>query len=74
MPYDNAQTLSHSLAPLRFSLDRRTGAIVVDDSKVAYVGETSAQASRDETMMTLIGRDPRHQRDDSLGSDNSRRG
>ena len=72
MPYDNTQTLSRALAPLRFGLDRRTGAIVVDDSTVAYVGETSAQAARDETMMTLIGRDSRHQRDDSLGGDTSR--
>ncbi|KAI9459252.1 hypothetical protein BJY52DRAFT_1267275 [Lactarius psammicola] len=72
MPYDNALTFSRALAPLRFRLDRRTGAIVVDDSAIAYAGESSTQAVRDETMMTLIGRGPRHRQDDSLGGDTSR--
>lgn len=66
MPYDNMPTFSRALAPLRFALDRRTGAIVVDDSAIAYVEEPST-LSRDETMMTLIGGVPRHQQEDSLG-------
>ncbi|KAH8984541.1 hypothetical protein EDB86DRAFT_2810702 [Lactarius hatsudake] len=72
MPYDNTPTFSRVLAPLRFRLDRRTGAIVVDDSAIAYAGETSTQAVRDETMMTLIGKGPRHRQEDSLGGDTSR--
>ncbi|KAH9052759.1 hypothetical protein EDB87DRAFT_1655642 [Lactarius vividus] len=72
MPYDNTSTFSRALAPLRFRLDRRTGAIVVDDSAIAYAGETSTQAVRDETMMTLIGKGPRHRQEDSLGGDTSR--
>ncbi|KAF8259241.1 hypothetical protein EI94DRAFT_1616713 [Lactarius quietus] len=56
LPYDDYTTFSRALAPLRFSLDRRTGAIVVDDSAVAYVGEMSRQSTRDETMMTLMGK------------------
>ncbi|KAI9439330.1 hypothetical protein H4582DRAFT_1948548 [Lactarius indigo] len=72
MPYDNTPTFSRALAPLRFRLDRRTGAIVVDDSAIAYAGETSTQTVRDETMMTLIGKGPRHRHEDSLGGDTSR--
>ncbi|KAH9036492.1 hypothetical protein EDB85DRAFT_1940369 [Lactarius pseudohatsudake] len=72
MPYDNTPTFSRALAPLRFRLDRRTGAIVVDDSAIAYAGETSTQAVRDETMMTLIGKGPRHRQEDSLGGDTAR--
>ena len=56
LPYDNIATFSRALAPLRFALDRRTGAIVVDDSAVSYVGEPSKLEARDETMMTLIGK------------------
>jgi hypothetical protein len=72
MPYDNTATFSRALAPLRFRLDRRTGAIVVDDSAVAYVEEPSTLTARDETMMTLIGGGPRHHQEDSLGSDTPR--
>jgi len=72
MPYDNSATFSRALAPLRFRLDRRTGAIVVDDSAIAYAGESSKQAVREETMTMLIGRGPRHKQEDSLGGDTSR--
>ena len=54
MPYDNQAALAHALEPFRFCLDRRTGAIVVDDSSFAYAGEVPAPPTRDETMMTLI--------------------
>jgi hypothetical protein len=57
MPYDNETAMSRALAPLRFCLDSRTGAIVVDDSTIVQVNEESAQAARDETMMMLMGRD-----------------
>jgi hypothetical protein len=57
MPYDNAAAMSRALAPLRFCLDRRTGAIVVDDSTIAQVNDEPAPVARDETMMTLMGRD-----------------
>jgi hypothetical protein len=57
LPYDNAEAFSRALAPFRFCLDSRTGAIVVDDSTVAYAGDLPAQAVRDETMMTLISKD-----------------
>lgn len=66
MPYDNSAALARALAPLRFGLDRRTGAIVVDDSAIADAGELSTQAVRDETMMTLMGKGQRHQREESL--------
>ena len=71
MPYDNLPAFSRALAPFRFSLDRRTGAIVVDDSAVAYAGKESTLTARDETMMTLIGNTPRHQREESFGGDKS---
>ena len=54
LPYDNQEALARALQPLRFRLDRRTGAIVVDDSSFAYAGELPSQPTRDETMMTLI--------------------
>ena len=60
LPYDNAEELSRALAPLRFCLDRRTGAIVVDNSSVAYAGKLPAplvQPVGDESMMTLIEKD-----------------
>ncbi len=56
LPYDDQDGLARALEPLRFCLDRRTGAIVVDDSSVAYAGELPAQPVREETMMTLIKR------------------
>jgi hypothetical protein len=59
MPYDNIATFSRTLAPHRFALDRRTGAIVVDDSVVPFDAETSKLEARDETMMTLMGKGPR---------------
>jgi hypothetical protein len=60
LPYDNMEAFSRALAPLRFCLDRRTGAIVVDDNSIAYAGGLPAslmRSVRDETMMTLIGKD-----------------
>ena len=56
LPYDNEEALARALEPLRFCLDRRTGAIIVDDSTVPYAGEMPAPPARDETMMTLIKR------------------
>jgi hypothetical protein len=67
LPYDNIATFSRALAPLRFALDKRTGAIVVDDSRVAF-GDPPTQVARDETMMTLMG-GPGHQREDYIGGD-----
>ena len=72
LPYDDIATFSRALAPLRFALDRRTGAIVVDDSRVAFAGDPSTQLARDETMMTLIGKDSGHQREDYNGGDTPR--
>ena len=72
MPFDNVPTFSRVLAQLRFRLDPRTGAIVVDDSAVAYAGKQSTSAARDETMMTLIGNIPRHRREESVGDDTTR--
>jgi len=69
MPYDNEAALSRALAPLRFCLDGRTGAIVVDDSAIADTGELSMRAVKDETMMTLVQKGQRHQREDSLGAE-----
>jgi hypothetical protein len=69
LPYDDIATFSRALAPLRFALDRRTGAIVVDDSVVSFVRESSKLEARDETMMTLIGKAPQYQRVDSIGGD-----
>ena len=60
LPYDSPEEFSRALAPLRFCLDRRTGAIVVDDTSIAYAGKLLpplARPVRDETMMTLIGKD-----------------
>ena len=51
------EAFSRALAPFRFCLDRRTGAIVVDDNSIAYAGEMPAPPVRDETMMTLISKD-----------------
>ncbi|KAH9023391.1 hypothetical protein EDB85DRAFT_1870740 [Lactarius pseudohatsudake] len=68
-PYGNTATFSRALAPHRFRLDRRTGAIVFDNSVIACAEETSTQAVRDETMMALIGTGPRHRQEDSLGAD-----
>ncbi|KAI0300667.1 hypothetical protein B0F90DRAFT_1629338 [Multifurca ochricompacta] len=72
MPYDNVATFSRALAPFRFSLDRRTGAIVVDDTAVAYGGEIPTQVARDETMMTLIGKGQRHRQEDSYEGETPR--
>lgn len=58
LPYDDQAALARALEPFRFCLDRRTGAIVVDDSSFVYAGELAARPARDETMMTLIKRDP----------------
>jgi hypothetical protein len=60
LPYDNAEEFSHALASFRFCLDRRTGAIVVDDNYIAYAGKLRAPLVRpvsDESTMALIGKD-----------------
>ncbi len=66
VPYDDEAAISRALAPFRFRLDSRTGAIVVDDSSVKYGGEMPLQPAREETMMTLInGKDAGLERRDS---------
>jgi len=61
MPYDNEAEFSRALASLRFCLDKRTGAIVVDDSSIGFAGEAEMRPAtppggiKDETMMTLMG-------------------
>ena len=70
LPYDDQTELARALEPLRFCLDRRTGAIAVDDSAFAYAGElppARPTPTRDETMMTLIKRNnsPPERRDSS---------
>jgi len=72
LPYENEADFSRALASLRFCLDKRTGAIVVDDSAIAYGGEAPMHAIADETMMTLIGKGQKHQRDDSVGPETPR--
>jgi len=68
LPYDNQAALGRALDSFRFSLDRRTGAIVVDDSSFAYAGELPTRPTRDETMMTLINKkDMTPERMDSAG-------
>ena len=60
LPYDSPEEFSRALAPLRFCLDRRTGAIVVDDNSIAYAGKLPpplVKPIRDETMMTLMEKD-----------------
>ncbi|KAI0274072.1 hypothetical protein BGY98DRAFT_921139 [Russula aff. rugulosa BPL654] len=57
LPYDNQAALAHALQSFRFCLDRRTGAIILDETSFAFAGEPPAQPTRptrDETMMTLI--------------------
>lgn len=67
LPYDNQVALAQALEPFRFCLDRRTGAIVIDDSSLAYAGDLPQRPARDETMMTLITRkdSPPERRDSS---------
>ncbi len=60
MPYDNMATFERALAPLRFSLDKRTGAIVVDDASVALSGLSSTELARHESMAKLISENPPH--------------
>jgi hypothetical protein len=60
MPYDDRAACSRALAPLRFCLDRRTGAIVVDDSTTPADTDNMEMASlaavKDETMpMAILG-------------------
>ncbi|KAH9005494.1 hypothetical protein EDB86DRAFT_2878526 [Lactarius hatsudake] len=71
MLHGNTATFSRALSRLRFRLDRRTGAIVVDNSAIAYAGETSTQGVKDETVIALIGMGPRHRQEDSLGGNTS---
>ena len=63
LPYDIV-TFSRGFAPLHFTLNCHTGAIVVDDSAVSYVGEPSRLKAKDETVRTLIGKGVQ---EDSLG-------
>jgi len=70
MPQDSDAQLSRALAPLRFCLDRRTGAIVVDDSAIADAGEVSNLMPREETTMAL---GEKSQTVVSLGGDSERR-
>jgi len=61
-PYNNTEEFSRALASLRFCLDGRTGAIIVDDSAIGYAGEAAVRMPspgvvKDETMMTLIRKD-----------------
>ena len=60
LPYNSPEEFSRALAPLRFCLDHRTGAIVVDDNSIAYAGKLPpplVKPIRDGTMMTLIEKD-----------------
>jgi hypothetical protein len=60
LPYDNVEEFSRALAPFRFCLDRRTGAIVVDDNSIAYAGKQHPpmlRPVRDDSTMALIGKD-----------------
>ncbi|KAH9031725.1 hypothetical protein EDB84DRAFT_1492177 [Lactarius hengduanensis] len=45
-PYGNTATFSRALAPHRFRLDRRTGAIVFDNSAIAYAEKRRHRRSR----------------------------
>jgi len=59
LPYNNTAESSRALASLRFCLDGRTGAIVVDDSAIGFAGEAAVRMPtpgpiKDETMMTLM--------------------
>ena len=63
LPYDIA-TFLHGFAPLCFALNCCTGAIIVDDSAVSYVGEPLRLEAKDETVRTLIGKGVQ---EDSLG-------
>ncbi|KAI0048153.1 hypothetical protein FA95DRAFT_1540239 [Auriscalpium vulgare] len=57
-PYDSLEDLETKLRALRFRLDQRTGAIVVDDSAILF--SEPPPDVRDETMMALTGQ--RHRR------------
>jgi hypothetical protein len=53
LPYDDEKTLKKKLAGLRFRLDSRTGAIVVDESVMEKVG--LSPGGRQEAMRSLLG-------------------
>jgi hypothetical protein len=53
MPYNDQAACSRALAPFRFCLDRRTGAIVVDDS-APCAEEASPLVDKDEKMTSPI--------------------
>ena len=57
LPYDSPEEFSRALAPLRFCLDRRTGAIVVDDTSIAYAGKLPPPLARPVRDETMIGKD-----------------
>ncbi|KAA1470826.1 hypothetical protein DENSPDRAFT_836724 [Dentipellis sp. KUC8613] len=54
LPYDDAARMKRKLRGLRFRLDQRTGAIVVDDQVVQYAPGQEPRP-HDETMMKLVG-------------------
>jgi hypothetical protein len=60
MPYDDRVACSRALAPLRFCLDRRTGAIVVDESVKDESATTPilGRWSRNAVKRTFLGRRP----------------
>jgi hypothetical protein len=60
MPYDDRVACSRALAPFRFGLDRRTGAIVVDDSIKDESVTTSilGRWGRNAVKRTFWGRRP----------------
>ncbi|TFY64148.1 hypothetical protein EVG20_g6049 [Dentipellis fragilis] len=54
LPYDDAARMKRKLKGLRFRLDQRTGAIVVDDQVMQYAPGQEPRP-HDETMMKLVG-------------------
>ncbi|THH11954.1 hypothetical protein EW146_g7872 [Bondarzewia mesenterica] len=64
-PYDDEKRIRKKLEGLRFRLDQRTSAIVVDDRAVMFGGSSvpSTPDAREQSMMALIGQ--RHVKTDS---------
>lgn len=58
MPYDDEATLQRKLSDLRFSIDRRTGAIVATPASSSRESKRmSKKTARDEAMESLLGGD-----------------
>lgn len=74
LPYDDEEHMRKKLEGLRFRLDKRTGAIVVDDRAVAFGGPSapSTPDAREQSMMALMGQ--RHVRMENRESAGSGRG